>query len=177
MENLDHFLSPEAVSFLDTDKAVNAPLYWERPVIDACSISKNYRPTRMKREASARSVRLPGTSTLHGACGSRPNPRRSRFDDNRRREVAIIRKRGACFRCRLMKIAVSLAARETKFAYKANALQCSGDVPCRACSQIQRFCQNREPKYKWMHCVAYSLKDLDVYALGEQGVQSPEALK
>ncbi|KAK5164966.1 uncharacterized protein LTR77_009631 [Saxophila tyrrhenica] len=44
---------------------------------------------------------------------------RGRFDDSRRKEVAGIRKSGACIRCRMLK------------------KQCSGETPCRTCRNVE----------------------------------------
>lgn len=44
---------------------------------------------------------------------------RGRFDDSRRKEVAGVRKSGACIRCRMLK------------------KSCSGEVPCRTCRSVE----------------------------------------
>ena len=43
--------------------------------------------------------------------------------------------------------------------------QCSGEMPCKACARDPNTCRAREPKYQWMHCMPFSLKEIDIFAL------------
>ena len=61
---------------------------------------------RPKRKATDFACHIPGTSVLSLSNAAGRNRKRSKFDAKSRRKVAIVRKRGACIRCRILKIPV-----------------------------------------------------------------------
>lgn len=73
-------------------------------------------------------------------------PKRTKFGAKRRAEVADIRHKGACLRCRLDKTT------------------CSSSWPCESCHRSQISGCARVSKRQWMHCIPFSFKEVDIYA-------------
>lgn len=103
---------------------------------DAAGISQN------KRKADHN---VPTTSrcTAPSAPAIIPKPKRAKFDPRRRQEVANVRKKGACMRCRIKK------------------LTCSGSLPCESCQRnLSRVSFDR-----WEQCVSFSMKEVNIYIM------------
>ncbi|KFX86104.1 hypothetical protein O988_09766, partial [Pseudogymnoascus sp. VKM F-3808] len=74
-------------------------------------------------------------------------PRRARFDPIRRNEVAVVRKRGSCLRCRLLKI------------------KCSGNDPCDTCIKLRQTMeyQLESRTLGFSECIRTRIKDINIF--------------
>ena len=168
MDNDEEFFSPQALRLLAADSDADLLALGDSHCLfaDDSSVMQPQRPQETTSKTRSVARGLPGTSTFCVASNAEPKPKRVKFEPERRIEVARIRKRGACLRCRVLKIAVSFCALAWHFSKEADGFgQCSGEVPCKACIRSSSACRAREPKYRWMHCVPFSLKEIDVFAL------------
>lgn len=71
----------------------------------AASISPDH-PQRKRKVESIHNI--PGLSAFHAENTQESRRKRSKFDEKRREEIASIRKRGACIRCRYNKLPVAI---------------------------------------------------------------------
>ncbi len=111
---------------------------------------------------------LPGCSSFSIARSDSTKPKRAKFPQQRRKEVAEVRGLGACLRCRYLKVSVSDSVYLSHRPHcRRLTCKCSNARPCRSCMQVQTSCSQREPRYKWMRCLPFSLKDVDLYSMCE----------
>lgn len=92
---------------------------------------------------------IPGSISRLQVPESTPRPKRTRFEDKRREQVAEVRHKGACLKCRLDKIT------------------CSNSRPCDSCNRSHVPGYARVSKRHWMHCVPFSFKHVDIYTMCE----------
>ncbi len=114
---------------------------------EAC-VPKQPALIHLKRKPDAVSESAPecsGFSPVHTSSTSK----RTKFEPKRRAEVADIRHKGACLRCRLDKIT------------------CSTKWPCESCNRSHVSDCARVSKRQWMYCVPFSFKDVDIYNMGK----------
>lgn len=168
---MDEFFSPEALRLLEGGLEFLGPPFEETPSFDfdETPILSHNEESSAKREGKATSSSVPGCSTFRITNYGEPNPKRRKFDSKRRQEVASVLKQGACFSCRIRKVSVSCIFRTTAHMFEphySSSHQCSGILPCESCKRSQSSCHYRESKYRWMHCIPFSLKDLDIFAIG-----------
>ena len=69
-------------------------------------ISADPGPSRKRKPTPSTVKNIPGYSVLYPRTSIIEKPMRARYDEDRRKEVEIVRKVGACLRCRLLKIPV-----------------------------------------------------------------------
>ena len=102
---------------------------------------------------------------------------RRRFNDAKRQEVAQVRKDGACMRCHLSKTPVR---RTLVYPYlcssEAYNPQCSTGQPCETCFSRWLSLNNRSKKFRWMSCVPYSWKDVNIFIPGSASFSSRPTL-
>ena len=109
MNDHDDLFSPEALRLLDEScdgsRLIIEPngfsLDEQQPAID------RNRRARRSRNGRHWDAHIPGQSIIELPFCSRRNRRRAKFDKESRKKVAIVRKKGACMRCRILKIPVS----------------------------------------------------------------------
>ena len=98
-------------------------------------------------------------------CSQAPKQKRSKFGPIRRKEVAYTRKKGACIKCHLGKIQVPPTDSDLQSTTRSHGnMQCSGEYPCVSCSEAL---PRRISKRRWMQCLPFSFRDVNIYALGE----------
>ena len=98
-----------------------------------------------------------------------PKRKRSKFDPIRREEVASTREKGACIKCHMSKITVPPPPPPPTPTYNHGLvhpgfMQCSGGHPCLSCSKASPL---RISKRRWMQCLPFSFKDVNIYARGK----------
>ena len=109
MHDDEEFFSPQALRLLEADNENHLPASQDPLCLftDDSSVMPRHQQQPPPSKSSTTARDLPGTSTFSLASGVEPKRKRAKFEPERRIQVAHIRKRGACLRCRLMKIAVS----------------------------------------------------------------------
>ena len=167
MDSDEQFFSPQALRLLAADNDADPSAFEDSLClfVDPSSLMQHHPQQRPLPKPRSIARGLPGTFTFRIASDVEPKPKRAKFEPERRMEVANIRKRGACLRCRIMKLPVCFFVLAWHASKKSDDFgQCSGEVPCKACSRGPNTCRAREPKYRWMHCVPFSLKEIDIFA-------------
>ena len=124
---IDDFLSPEALQALALPSDLSVQSIEElfagsKPSPSQLLSSKLGEGAGTKRPHSPRRLygsslpvrqrkaqKLPGCSVFDSAAPEEPRVSRAKFKEDRREEVALIRKRGACLRCRYLKLPVRKA--------------------------------------------------------------------
>ncbi|KAK3389919.1 hypothetical protein B0H63DRAFT_556995 [Podospora didyma] len=105
------------------------------------------------RALKAQSGGINKTRDYHVICFSarpskaQPGKKRTKFTPHRQQEVAAVRRRGACLRCRLLKIT------------------CSGDDPCKTCLDLASKKQENKV-LSFTFCVRTKFGDVDIFAQG-----------
>ena len=109
MHDDEEFFSPQALRLLEADSGTDLPASEDSRSLfaDHSSVMQHQQQQKPSSQPNGTKRGLPGTSTFRVASDVEPKPKRAKFELERRMEVAHIRKRGACFRCRIMKLAVS----------------------------------------------------------------------
>lgn len=108
MDGYEELISPEASRLLDESFSAPRPLSmspWSPMNEDRSKLDP---PSRIHKHGngSYKTPQIPGCSTLDFAHDSGQKRKRSRFDENTRAKVKAVRKKGACFRCRVTKTPV-----------------------------------------------------------------------
>ncbi|KAL2038935.1 hypothetical protein N7G274_008275 [Stereocaulon virgatum] len=144
MDTVDELFSADALRLLEDYAQVLSPPGQPQGFIvghvASSHAESNHHQTRKR-------TGIPGCSTLSLSSTATSKSKRAKFEPKRKREVANVRKIGACFRCRLLKIS------------------CSGTWPCEPCHRSGNSCYGRAPKFRWMDSVSCSLKEVDIYAI------------
>lgn len=108
MDSIDELFSPEALRLLD--EFCNAPQPTFEPdellPADEALVTTTACQSQPKRKNATNDI--PGCFTLQLANPSEPTRKRAKFEDQGRKKVAKVRRRGACMRCRVLKIPVSI---------------------------------------------------------------------
>ena len=109
MDSDEQFFSPQALRLLAADNDADPSAFEDSLClfVDHSSVMQHHPQQRPPPKSRSIVRGLPGTSTFRVASNVEPKPKRGKFEPERRMEVAHIRKRGACLRCRIMKLAVS----------------------------------------------------------------------
>lgn len=149
MDYFDELFSPEALRLLE-ESGFDCGTVFQ---LDELQVEHESVVTPAPREAHTNQIDpysyhpTPGCSTLDFENVAKSKRKRAKFEIKAREKVAAVRKKGACLRCRALKV------------------PCSGSWPCKSCTYNKISCHGRESKHKWMDCVPHYLKDLDIYAL------------
>ena len=109
MDNIDDLFSSEALRLLEdygyAPDASSRPQ--ELSLGDDASFQEPTHQPSPKRKRRVAPQAIPGCLTLSLADTATPKPKRAKFESKRKDEVASVRKIGACFRCKQLKISVS----------------------------------------------------------------------
>ncbi len=197
MGDANCLISPEALRLLDefindsnlAGEPNGSSLYTGLPALDLPELSidsdQTLEPSGYSLDAEVQVPHLPnreqwspnrslstaqvtGFSTLQLPNIAQRGRKRAKFDLKTREKVATVRKKGACMRCRILKIPVRALSLTSRRLFK-KPIQCSGEWPCKSCLRCQASCHEREPTHGWMACIPFSVKDVDIYALGSLG--------
>ncbi len=95
--DLPEFLNGSDLNFEPSGRSLDAEL----PLLDVPNQEDS------KREPSHKTNQITGYSTLEIPGVTVKNRKRAKFDERSRQKVANVRKKGACMRCRTLKIPVS----------------------------------------------------------------------
>jgi hypothetical protein len=104
MDTVDELFSADALRLLEDYAQVLSPSGQPQGFIvghEASSHAESNHQQSRKRKG------IPGCSTLSLSSTATPKSKRAKFEPKRKNEVANVRKVGACFRCRQLKISVS----------------------------------------------------------------------
>ena len=147
------------------EKCSLAPLYASAP-LDATVPGTDAAKTSHHRRDDGPGTRTSGRRVAPSAAKTVPGPQRARFDPRHRQQVADVRKRGACMRCRVKKLpvgaAVPVLVAETSDWW---GRQCSGSWPCESCRRSQAVF--RATFDRWEQCVSFSMKEVNIYVIGD----------
>lgn len=120
MDGNSGFFSPEALRLLEGSSIEHETTLQENelPVHRVHStVLKQYEaPTELGSSQSLK--RIPRGSTLSLSQIGKPKRNRARFKVEARRKVATVREKGACLRCRVLKIPVSTSASDLKVSHE-----------------------------------------------------------
>ncbi|KAK0508393.1 hypothetical protein JMJ35_009477 [Cladonia borealis] len=157
MDPLEEFFTPEALRLLlDSDDFATTI---DQPAVSTSDHSlslttplattvHNLCPEESKnrRKRVASDANIPGCSMLVLDKAGSTKPKRAKFSAEGRAKVASVRKKGACMRCH------------------RNKIPCSGEWPCESCRRSRAVIAGRASRHRWMDCVPFSMKDLDIFA-------------
>ncbi len=106
MEEINDLFSPEALRLLEgTGVGCETTFQSEEFPVDDESSTASLQPKAQKNQRTSHSLhRIPGCKTLSPREPAKSKRKRAIFD---REKVATVRKKGACLRCRVLKIPVS----------------------------------------------------------------------
>ena len=111
-ESLEDFFTTEALKILEGFDGLPKPLSQSKGFLLSRETSDQSQktlaqPQRRKRRAP---ISIPGCVTFNTEIDKIPKSKRRKFELTRRTEVAKVRKRGACIRCKQMKISVGTSS-------------------------------------------------------------------
>lgn len=117
MDGISDFFSPEALRLLEGSATEHETALQpdELPVhhVHSTALKRYEAPTELGSNQSLQ--RVPRSSALSlGQVGKRKR-KRARLNVEARRKAATVREKGACLRCRVLKIPVSTSASDLKF--------------------------------------------------------------
>lgn len=112
MDDINEFFSPEALRLLE-ESGIDCGT-----VFQADEVPVEHKPftapapsgIQMSQIGSQCLYQIPGCSTLSFGSSVKPKRKRAKFDIKAREKVATVRKKGACLRCRALKIPVCFPA-------------------------------------------------------------------
>ena len=106
MEDINDFFSPEALRLLEETSFGCETTFQseELPVNDESSTAISQPIAQKKQKASHSLHRIPGCTIISPGGPAKSKRKRAILD---RKKVATVRKKGACLRCRVLKIPVS----------------------------------------------------------------------
>ena len=99
--------APQQINWVLGDHADAIPQARGSDLVNDVSGPSPFTQTQRKRKRRKLLDTIPGCSTMESAEAQGPKSKRSRFQPERKKEVAKIRTIGACLRCRQLKISVS----------------------------------------------------------------------
>lgn len=106
MDNIDNLFSSEALRLLE-DYGYSPDASGRPQERDDASFQEPTHQPSPKRKRRVAPQTIPGCLTLSLADTTSRKPKRAKFESKRKDEVANVRKVGACFRCKQLKISVS----------------------------------------------------------------------
>lgn len=110
MDDTDDFVFPETLRLLNEFCKNSGPAFQpnDLSLLDQAHGAAPPCETQTKGKDRNSSLNSAGCSTLNIGNVTELKRKRAKFDESRRKKVANVRKKGACMRCRLLKISVSL---------------------------------------------------------------------
>ncbi|CAO1599567.1 hypothetical protein XANCAGTX0491_003289 [Xanthoria calcicola] len=103
---------------------------------------------------------ISGCMTFSATAGQGTKRKRAKFGDLKRRdEVAQVRSKGACMKCRWKK------------------LPCSGIRPCMSCISSWVSLDPRSSKLSWMNCVSASWNSVNIYSFDKPDLDYSAAMR
>lgn len=108
MDDVDDLFSAEALRLLEQSAIDYKTVSSEVPVDHELRTALPQCETRVKQINSYPFQRIPGCSTLPLGKTAKAKRKRKKFDSKLREKVATIRKKGACLRCRILKVPVGI---------------------------------------------------------------------
>lgn len=120
MDGVSDFFSPEALRLLEGPAIEHetASQSDELPVHRVHSTVFKQYEALTELESNKFLQRVPKRSTLSPDQIGKPTHKRARFDVEARRKVATVREKGACLRCRVLKIPVCTSASDLKLSHE-----------------------------------------------------------
>ncbi|CAD6577888.1 MAG: hypothetical protein ASARMPRED_008441 [Alectoria sarmentosa] len=133
------------VTMAATDESRSPAMLYVSKELDNTSSASLAAATSRNRRKAVDNARRISCRTVPSVTSIVPKPKRAKFEPRRRQEVANVRKKGACMRCRIKK------------------LSCSGSLPCGSCQRIQVV--SRMSFDRWEQCVSFSMKEVNIYVM------------
>lgn len=110
MDDVDDLFSAEALRLLEQSAFDYETVSGELPVDHELRTALSQCETRVKQINSYPFQRIPGCSTLPLGKAAKAKRKRKKFDSKLCEKVATVRKKGACLRCRILKVPVGILA-------------------------------------------------------------------
>ncbi len=112
MGDINDFFSPEALRLFEESATDGEEVFQlnDIPIDHNVATAPTDLQAQTPRERPHFPQRVPRCSTLSLEQFSKPKRKRAKFDITARKKVATVREKGACLRCRLLKITVGNSA-------------------------------------------------------------------
>ena len=101
-----HLAIPCVVTMADTDESCSSATLYTSDELDNTSSNTDATEDSRNKRKDSHNTRISSRRTAPSAVTIVPKPKRARFEAKRRQQVANVRKKGACLRCRIKKLPV-----------------------------------------------------------------------
>ena len=152
------------VTMAATDESRSPAMLYVSKELDNTSSNTLAGATSRNKRKAVNNTRTITSRTVPSVVTIVPKPKRAKFEPKRRQEVANVRKKGACMKCRIKKLRVSEGVCFWPRASGWHHYQCSGLLPCKSCQRSQVV--SRMTFDRWEQCVSFSMKEVNIYVMG-----------